>query len=53
MPESETQDMLQVRNLSQHINRQEHMKLMRGQLEKMKKYARDKFGYQEDYIKPH
>ena len=45
--------MLKVGGLSQHLNRTAHLKLMRGQLDKMKEYAREKFGYPEQYLKPH
>jgi hypothetical protein len=42
--------MLQVRNLNQEFNREEHLKDLRGHLDKMKKYAQDKFGYREQYL---
>jgi len=53
LPQSETQDMLKVRNLNQHLNRQEHLKLMRSQLDKMRKYARENLPYREEYWQPH
>jgi hypothetical protein len=43
--------MLQVRNLNEKFNREGHLVEMRGQQEKVKKYAQDKFGYRPNYIK--
>jgi hypothetical protein len=47
---TQTLGMLQVRNLNQEFNRAMHLKEIRGQLDKMRKYAQDKFGYREQYI---
>jgi hypothetical protein len=43
----ETENMLRVRNLNTFMNKDEHMKNMRGNLDRMKKFAQDKFGYKE------
>ena len=45
--------MLCVRNLNPIFDRDEHLKTMRTQLDKMRKYAQDKFGYRANYMKQH
>ena len=51
MDESDTYNMLQVKTLGPLIDKSAHMKEMRGNLDKVQKYAMVKFGYQPDYIK--
>ena len=51
MNESETLDMLKVKTLGPLFNMNAHLKEIRGNLDKVQKYAVQKFGYQPDYIK--
>ena len=47
---SQTQGMLMCGGIGSQFNREGHLKEIRGQLDKMKKYAQDKFGYRAQYI---
>jgi len=47
----DTQDLFHVKTLGPLINKTAHLKERRGHLDKIQKYAMDKFGYQAEYIK--
>lgn len=47
-----TSNMLQVRNINRLMNISEHLKLMRVSQEKVKKFAQERFGYQDMLNKP-
>lgn len=50
LPDRDTNNFLRVGNISKHIDHQADRTRKRSPLDKIKKYAIEKFGYQEIYL---
>ena len=51
MNEQDTLDMLKVKTIGPHFDKNAHLKEIRSNRDKVQQYAMRKFGYQPEYIK--